>query len=134
MDSPTARDVSPATSPTATVVATAISPTATVVATAISPRREPWGEMANTNRSPGRGGSESGPGFPSCGNHCRPYRGLDGVFGLDGADLKSHRGLKTHGSRRGLIAVAPTGAGNRQAGELEHLIASNVAKLLEAPT
>ena len=41
MDSPTARDVTPA-----------ISPTATAVATAISPRREPWVEMANTNRSP----------------------------------------------------------------------------------
>jgi len=109
----------------------AISPTATVVATAISPRREPWGEMANTNRSPGRGDSESGATFPSCGNRCRPYRGWDGIFGLGGAGSKIRHGLKTHGSRRGLIAVAPTGAGNRQAGELEERIASNVAKLLE---
>ena len=38
-------------------VVAAISPTATAVAT-ISPRREPWGEMANTNRSPGRGDSD----------------------------------------------------------------------------
>jgi len=91
----------------------AISPTATVVATAISPRREPWGEMANTNRSPGRGDSESGAGFPSCGNRCRPYRGWDGVLGLGGVGSKTRHGSKTHGSRRGLIAVAPTGAGNR---------------------
>ena len=104
------------------------------MATAISPRREPWGEIANTNRSPGRGDSESGAGFPSCGNHCRPYRGWDGVLGLGGAGLKIHHGLKTHGSRRGLIAVAPTGAGNRQAGELQERIAINVRKLLEEAT
>ena len=80
---------------------------------------------------PGSGDSESGAVFPSCGNHCRPYRGWDGIFGLGGVGSKTRHGLKTHGSRRGLIAVAPTGAGNRQAGELEEQIASNVAKLLE---
>lgn len=121
MDNPTATVIATAPSPTATVVATAISPIATVVATAISPRREPWGELTNTNGSPGRGDSESDATFATHGNRCRPYRGWDRVFVST-----------THGSRRGLIAVAPTGAENRQTGKLEQWTANNVAKLLEA--
>ena len=113
------------------------NPPAPAGATAISPRREPWVRCENTNGSPGRGGSESGGELnrlrrcalldrlpdcdcPSRGNRCRPYRGCAAV-------LRS----VSHGSRRGLIAIAPTGAGIGQAGELEQRIANGVAKLLE---
>jgi hypothetical protein len=114
------------------------NPPAPAGATAISPRREPWVRCENTNGSPGRGGSESGVSSSaprlcallyrladcehrSCGNRYRPSRGCVAV-------LRS----VSHGSRRGLIAIAPTGAGIGQAGELEERIANNVAKLLEA--
>ena len=113
------------------------NPPSPVGAIAISPRREPWVRYENTNHSPGRGGSESGVSSSaprrcallyrladcehrSCGNRCRPSRGYVAV-------LRS----VSHGSRHGLIAVAPPGAGNREAGELQERIANNVVKLLE---
>ena len=119
------------------------NPAATGVAAAISPRCKPWVMVADSNRSPGRGGSASWeslnvsivqtiirldawpelakPNSRSRPNRCRPYWGW--TF---------FRGGVSHGSRRGLIAVAPAGAVGGEAGELEERIANNVAKLLEA--
>ena len=63
-----------------------------------------------------------------------------GLWWSLGCGIMWSLGSESHGSRRGLIANAPTGAGeqhyrsavlNSEAGELEQRIANNVAKLLE---